>query len=92
MNVEVVTADAFIGSVVGDLQSRRGQEGEENSENGTAVTAMMPLLHMFDYRNQLRLFTRGSATFSMAFERYDPLPPSPHGDHPPPTAAAALRA
>ncbi len=46
MNVEVITADAFIGSVVGDLQSRRGQKGEENSENGTAVTAMMPLLNI----------------------------------------------
>ena len=93
MRVDVVTPQTFIGSVVGDLRSRRGQiQGEKASGKSAVVTANVPLSNMFGYRSQLRSFTRGRATFTMAFDRYEPLPP-PRGGHPPPTAAAAaLRA
>ena len=92
MKVEVVTPRDFIGAVIGDLQSRRGRiQGEIDSANGRAVTSMVPLANLFGYPNQLRSLSRGRATFTMAFARYEPIPPRRDG-HPPPAAAAALRA
>ncbi|MBV9169598.1 MAG: elongation factor G [Chloroflexi bacterium] len=75
MEVEVVTPDEFLGDVMGDLNSRRGQvEGMEPRGNGQVVRAKVPLAEMFGYATDLRSMTQGRATYSMQFSHYQPVP------------------
>ncbi|MHA6289678.1 elongation factor G [Maricaulis sp. CAU 1757] len=75
MKVEVVTPDEYTGSVIGDLNSRRGQiAGQEMRGNATVVNAMVPLANMFGYVNNLRSATQGRAQFTMQFDHYEAVP------------------
>ncbi|MEO0032798.1 MAG: elongation factor [Pseudomonadota bacterium] len=75
MKVEVVTPEEFIGDVIGDINSRRGQiQGTDSRGNAQVVEAMVPLANMFGYVNQLRSFTQGRAQYSMQFSHYDEVP------------------
>jgi len=75
MKVEVVTPDEYTGSVIGDLNSRRGQiRDQEMRGNATVVNAMVPLANMFGYINALRSSTQGRAQFTMLFDHYEPVP------------------
>jgi elongation factor G len=75
MRVEVVTPDEYMGDVIGDLNSRRGQvSGTEMRGNGTVITANVPLANMFGYVKSLRSMTQGRAQFSMFFEHYALVP------------------
>jgi elongation factor G len=75
MEVEVVTPDDFLGDVMGDLNSRRGQvEGMEPRGNAQVVRAKVPLAEMFGYATDLRSITQGRATYSMQFSHYQPVP------------------
>ncbi|THD64148.1 elongation factor G [Phenylobacterium sp.] len=75
MKVEVVTPDEYMGDVIGDLNSRRGQiQGTESRGNAQVVTAFVPLANMFGYINTLRSFSQGRANFSMTYDHYDPVP------------------
>jgi elongation factor G len=75
MKVEVVTPDEYMGDVIGDLNSRRGQiQGTETRGNAQVVTAMVPLANMFGYVSQLRSFSQGRAQFTMQYDHYDPVP------------------
>ncbi|MCB0211405.1 MAG: elongation factor G [Anaerolineae bacterium] len=75
MRVEVTSPDDFMGDVMGDLSSRRGQiEGMEPRTGGvTAIKAMVPLSEMFGYATSLRSTTQGRATFTMEFDHYEPV-------------------
>ena len=75
MKVEVVTPDEYMGDVIGDLNSRRGQiQGTETRGNAQVVTAFVPLANMFGYINTLRSFSQGRAQFTMQYDHYDPVP------------------
>ena len=75
MRVEVVTPKNFMGDVIGDLNSRRGQvSGSEARGNATTITAMVPLANMFGYVNTLRSMTQGRAQYSMFFDHYEQVP------------------
>jgi elongation factor G len=75
MKVEVVTPEEFTGSVIGDLNSRRGQiQNQEMRGNANVVFAMVPLANMFGYVNNLRSATQGRATYTMQFDHYDKVP------------------
>ena len=75
MRVEVVTPEAHMGDVIGDLNSRRGQiTGMEPRANAQVVDAMVPLATMFGYVNNLRSMSQGRATYSMHFDHYAPVP------------------
>ena len=75
MEVEVTTPDDFLGDVMGDLNSRRGQvEGMEPRGNAQVVKAKVPLAEMFGYATDLRSMTQGRATYSMQFSHYQPVP------------------
>ena len=75
MNVEVVTPEDFMGDVIGDLNSRRGQiQGTDSRGNAQVVEAQVPLANMFGYVNQLRSFTQGRAQYTMQFSHYDEVP------------------
>jgi elongation factor G len=75
MKVEVVTPDDYLGDVIGDMNSRRGQiQGTDTRGNAQAVEAMVPLANMFGYVNQLRSFTQGRANYSMFFSHYEEVP------------------
>ncbi|WDF73683.1 elongation factor G [Novosphingobium sp. KACC 22771] len=75
MKVEVVTPEEFMGDVIGDINSRRGQiQGTDSRGNAQVVEAMVPLANMFGYVNQLRSFTQGRAQYSMQFSHYDEVP------------------
>jgi len=75
MKVEVVTPEDFIGDVIGDLNSRRGQiQGTDSRGNAQVVEAQVPLANMFGYVNQLRSFSQGRAQYSMQFSHYDEVP------------------
>ncbi|SFG10860.1 elongation factor G [Novosphingobium sp. CF614] len=75
MKVEVVTPEEFMGDVIGDMNSRRGQiQGTDSRGNAQVVEAMVPLANMFGYVNQLRSFTQGRANYSMFFSHYDEVP------------------
>jgi elongation factor G len=75
MAVEVVTPEEFIGTVIGDLSSRRGRvEGQEPRGNAVAVRASVPLASMFGYATDLRSSTQGRANYSMQFDRYEEVP------------------
>ena len=75
MRVEVVTPDEYMGDIIGDLNSRRGQiTGMEPRGNGQVVSAMVPLATMFGYVNTLRSLSQGRAQFTMHFDHYEPVP------------------
>ncbi|HEY2033625.1 MAG TPA: elongation factor G, partial [Rhizomicrobium sp.] len=75
MKVEVVTPDDFLGGVIGDLNSRRGQvQGTDSRGNAQVVTAMVPLANMFGYINTLRSMSQGRAQYSMQFDHYEEVP------------------
>jgi elongation factor G len=75
MKVEVVTPEEYTGSVIGDLNSRRGQVlGQEMRGNANVVNAMVPLSNMFGYVNSLRSMSQGRAQFTMQFDHYEPVP------------------
>jgi elongation factor G len=75
MKVEVVTPEDFIGDVIGDLNSRRGQiQGTDSRGNAQVVEAQVPLANMFGYVNQLRSFTQGRAQYTMQFSHYEEVP------------------
>ena len=75
MKVEVVTPEDFMGDVIGDLNSRRGQVGStEPRGNATAISATVPLANMFGYINTLRSSTQGRAQYTMQFSHYDKVP------------------
>ena len=77
MNVEVVTPDAFMGDVIGDLNSRRGKIQGMNPRTGVqAITAQVPLAEMFGYATDLRSRTQGRATYTMQFGHYAQVPNS----------------
>jgi elongation factor G len=75
MRVEVVTPEEYMGDIIGDLNSRRGQiTGMEPRGNGQVVSAMVPLATMFGYVNTLRSLSQGRAQFTMHFDHYEPVP------------------
>jgi elongation factor G len=77
MSVEVVTADEYMGDVIGDLNSRRGQvEGVEQRGSAQVITAKVPLAQMFGYVGDLRSRTQGRATYTMQFDSYQAVPDS----------------
>ncbi len=77
MAVEVVTPEDYMGDVIGDINSRRGQvEGMEQRGNAQVVKAKVPLSNMFGYVGDLRSKTQGRATYTMQFEAYQPVPDS----------------
>jgi elongation factor G len=75
MAVEVVTPDEYMGDVIGDLNSRRGQIGEMLERSGARViAAQVPLSEMFGYATDLRSRTQGRANYTMQFDSYQPVP------------------
>jgi elongation factor G len=77
MAVEVVTPEDYMGDVIGDLNSRRGQvEGMEQRGTSHAVSAKVPLAEMFGYVGDLRSRTQGRATYTMQFDSYQQVPES----------------
>ncbi len=75
MKVEVVTPDEYMGDIIGDLNSRRGQvTGMEPRGNAQVVGAFVPLATMFGYVNTLRSLSQGRAQFTMFFDHYEPVP------------------
>jgi len=75
MKVEVLTPDEYMGDVIGDLNSRRGQiQGTETRGNAQVVTAFVPLANMFGYINALRSFSQGRANFTMQYDHYETVP------------------
>jgi elongation factor G len=75
MKVEVVVPEEFTGSVIGDLNSRRGMiQGQDMRGNANVVNAMVPLANMFGYVNELRGFTQGRASYTMQFDHYEEVP------------------
>jgi elongation factor G len=77
MNVEVVTPDAFMGDVLGDISSRRGKIGGMTQRGEAQVIAStVPLSEMFGYSTKMRSMTQGRAVYSMEFAHYDEVPKS----------------
>jgi elongation factor G len=75
MKVEVVTPEDYTGSVIGDINSRRGQiSGQDMRGNANIVNAMVPLANMFGYVSNLRSMSQGRATFTMQFDHYAEVP------------------
>ncbi|HEV7354338.1 MAG TPA: elongation factor G [Brevundimonas sp.] len=75
MAVEVVTPEEYLGSVIGDLNGRRGMiQGQDMRGNATVVNAFVPLANMFGYVNTLRGMSQGRAQFTMQYDHYDPVP------------------
>src|SRR5438034_3144329 len=75
MKVEAVTPEDYTGSVIGDLNSRRGQiQGQDMRGNANVVNAMVPLANMFGYVSNLRSMSQGRATFTMQFDHYEQVP------------------
>jgi elongation factor G len=75
MKVEVEVPEDFIGNVIGDLNSRRGQiEGQDTNQGIAKVTARVPLAEMFGYATDIRSKTQGRGIFSMEFSNYDEVP------------------
>jgi elongation factor G len=75
MKVEVVTPEDYVGDVIGDLNSRRGQiSGTEARGIATVVNANVPLASMFGYVNNLRSMSQGRAQYTMQFDHYEPVP------------------
>ena len=77
MKVEVLTPEEFMGSIIGDLNSRRGKILNMTARHSTQViSAEVPLAQMFGYSTDLRSMTQGRASYSMEFTQYSPIPPN----------------
>ena len=75
MKVEVITPEDYMGDIIGDLNSRRGQVGGMDQRgNARAIDAMVPLANMFGYINTLRSMSQGRAQYSMQFDHYEQVP------------------
>jgi elongation factor G len=75
MKVEVVTPEDYVGDVIGDLNSRRGQiQGQEMRGIATVISANVPLANMFKYVDTLRSMSQGRAQYTMQFDHYAPVP------------------
>ncbi|HVK80344.1 MAG TPA: elongation factor G, partial [Verrucomicrobiae bacterium] len=75
MKVEVTSPEEYVGSVIGDLNSRRGMiQGQDMRGNATIINAMVPLANMFGYVNTLRSFSQGRASYVMEFAHYEEVP------------------
>jgi len=75
MKVEIVTPEDYMGDIIGDLNSRRGQVGEMDTRgNARVITSMVPLANMFGYVNNLRSMSQGRAQFTMFFDHYEQVP------------------
>ena len=75
MKVEVTMPEEYMGDVIGDLNSRRGQvQGMDDIGGGKIVRAFVPLAEMFGYSTDLRSRTQGRGNYSMFFEKYEPVP------------------
>jgi len=75
MKVEVVTPEDYMGDIIGDLNSRRGQVSSMDQRGiARVVTAMVPLANMFGYVNNLRSMSQGRAQYSMQFDHYEQVP------------------
>jgi elongation factor G len=75
MKVEAVTPEEYLGGIIGDLTSRRGQvQGQEMRGNATVISALVPLANMFGYVNTLRSMSQGRAQFTMTFDSYAQVP------------------
>ncbi|BEV10244.1 MULTISPECIES: elongation factor G [Asticcacaulis] len=75
MKVEVVTPEEYLGSVIGDLNGRRGMiQGQDMRGNAIVVDAFVPLANMFGYVNTLRGMSQGRAQFTMVYDHYEPVP------------------
>lgn len=75
MKVEVVTPEDYMGDIIGDLNSRRGQvEGMDTRGNARVIEASVPLANMFGYVNNLRSMSQGRAQYTMLFDRYAEVP------------------
>ncbi|WP_136661776.1 elongation factor G [Nitratireductor sp. XY-223] len=75
MKVEVVTPEEYVGDVIGDLNSRRGQiQGQEVRGIAVVINAHVPLANMFKYVDNLRSMSQGRAQYSMQFDHYAPVP------------------
>ena len=75
MSVEVVTPEDYMGDIIGDLNSRRGQVvGMDQRANARVISAEVPLAEMFGYVNTLRSMSQGRAQYTMQFVRYDVVP------------------
>ena len=77
MAVEVTAPSEYLGSIMGDISSRRGMiEGQEERGNAVSVQASVPLSEMFGYATDLRSFTQGRGNYTMQFDRYEAAPKS----------------
>lgn len=75
MKVEVLTPDEYLGDVIGDLNSRRGQiQGTDQRGNAQVITAFVPLANMFGYIGNLRGMSQGRAQFTMQYDHYEAVP------------------
>ncbi|MBT5415076.1 MAG: elongation factor G, partial [Rhodospirillaceae bacterium] len=75
MKVEVVTPEEYMGDIIGDLNSRRGQvSGMDQRGNARVIDSTVPLANMFGYVNTLRSMSQGRATYTMHFDHYAPVP------------------
>jgi elongation factor G len=75
MKVECVSPEDYVGSVIGDLNSRRGQiQGQDMRGNANVITAFVPLANMFGYVNTLRSMSQGRASYTMQFDHYEQVP------------------
>ncbi len=75
MKVEVTSPEEFVGSVIGDLNSRRGQiSGTSMRGNANIINALVPLANMFGYINTLRSMSQGRASYTMQFDHYSQVP------------------
>jgi len=93
VKVEVVTPEDCARSVIGDLNSRRGQiQGQDMRGNANVINAMVPLMHMFGYENSLRSMSQGRASFTMQFDHYAEAPTNYTDGDPPFRPAIGMRA
>jgi len=75
MKVEAVTPEEYTGSIIDDLNSRRGHiHGQDMRGNANVINAMVPLANMFGYVSNLRSMSQGRATFTMQFDHYEQVP------------------
>ena len=75
MKVEIVTPEDYMGDIIGDVNSRRGQVGNMDTQgNARVITAMVPLANMFGYVNTLRSMSQGRAQYTMVFDHYSDVP------------------
>jgi len=75
MNVEVVTPEEYMGDVIGDLNSRRGQiTSMDDRGNARVINGLVPLANMFGYINTLRSMSQGRAQYTMQFDHYEQVP------------------